>query len=164
LLAALRRKRYQCPNWRDDFRKLFKEAKWPKFNFDVRKSTILALARGYGDLERVNELFTMQNIQWKDTEAGDIDEATAVGLTATSKPPSGTPLDTDDGDDSDEDNSPEEDVNALMSKLDILEAENAQLRRSRKTAKTEHDAGMQALQDTSIVRQWQNTRIMCTHW
>jgi hypothetical protein len=57
LPAALRRKRYQCPNWRDDFRRLFTEAKWPKINLDVRKSTILAGV--YGDLERVNELLIL---------------------------------------------------------------------------------------------------------
>ncbi|OCT45032.1 hypothetical protein CLCR_05742 [Cladophialophora carrionii] len=56
LLAAFRRKRWDCAGWRDDYEKLFYEVPWPEdIPVDPAKSTLRALARSCGDLRRFDQ-------------------------------------------------------------------------------------------------------------
>lgn len=59
ILAILRRKRYDCPEWERDYAKLFGPAvTWPDLP-NLRKSTIQALAQGYGESSAFNSFSTM---------------------------------------------------------------------------------------------------------
>ncbi|EXJ55800.1 hypothetical protein A1O7_08730 [Cladophialophora yegresii CBS 114405] len=58
LLAAFRRKRWDCVGWRDDYMKLFHEVPWPEdIPVDLAKSTLRVLARSCGDLRRFDKFY-----------------------------------------------------------------------------------------------------------
>ncbi|ETI21359.1 hypothetical protein G647_07705 [Cladophialophora carrionii CBS 160.54] len=58
LLAAFRRKRWDCVGWRDDYKKLSHEVPWPEdIPVDLAMSTLRALARSCGDLRRFDKFF-----------------------------------------------------------------------------------------------------------
>ncbi|KAK4939878.1 hypothetical protein LTR10_019946 [Elasticomyces elasticus] len=88
LLAAFRRKRYDCPGWWEDYRKLFYEPEWPDTPLHLRESVLHVLAAMYGDSERFEELINRGTVRFQTISGtADQDETTALSLTAATPPP-----------------------------------------------------------------------------
>ncbi|KAJ9501797.1 hypothetical protein H2202_002759 [Exophiala xenobiotica] len=104
VLAALRRRRYACHGWQDDYKRLFKDVAWPKIPIDLRKSTLRALAAAYGDSVRFEELL-QHNIILKESQtatasnSNETDGTVALGLAVSTGVAAGStafPLNEDD--------------------------------------------------------------------
>ncbi|KIW57899.1 hypothetical protein PV05_02455 [Exophiala xenobiotica] len=96
VLAALRRRRYACHGWANDYKKLFKDVAWPKIQLDLRKSTLRALAAAYGDSVRFEDLVQHENISLKESKIAtasygdETDETIALGLAVSTGAPAGS--------------------------------------------------------------------------
>ncbi|OAP54031.1 hypothetical protein AYL99_11791 [Fonsecaea erecta] len=77
LLAALRRKRWGCQGWKDDYRKLFEEPSWPKIPLNLSRSSLFALATACNDIGRFEEILKQFNFEETSSSASsEFDEAT----------------------------------------------------------------------------------------
>ncbi|OAP54034.1 hypothetical protein AYL99_11794 [Fonsecaea erecta] len=143
VLAALRRKRFGCRGWRDDYEKLFGEPAWPHVQLDLNKSSLFALAAAAGDLGRFEKALKRFSFRKTPSSANsELDEAT-LAPALFGKPPANNHV-VDDGGSTD--------AEKAELKLQESQAENQSIefRGQREELVAEYEEKIKAFQDEQV--------------